>query len=197
MKRPTNLKAGDQFRVIGEFSHYEIGEIISLQRDDGSNCPYFQNENKSNSHYIYFSNLEPFIKSIRDVQVGDVVVNKIDGSEKMVLERGQNTVDLSYPDNFKVAGNNYTFDELEEYYTLKDAPEVELVDETAITTAEAIKLVEEAGYNVEKKNASKAENDSSYIRHTGEITGHTGKLIEVFIENESPVPEKNEDVSEK
>jgi len=83
-------------------------------------------------------------KTIRDAQVGDVVVEN-SGYERMVLERGQNTVVLSLADDFKKSDDNFTFDELEENYTLKDTPEV--VDDK---TAEAMKLLKEAGYKVTK-----------------------------------------------
>ena len=125
MKRPTNLKIGDQFRVIEGYPDFSVGEIITLQRDDGTDRPFFWKEDRSDWHYIYFSKLEPYQKTVRDVQIGNVVVDKDDVEERMVLERGQNSVLLSYADNFKKASDNYTFDELEEYYTLKDTPELE------------------------------------------------------------------------
>ena len=145
MNRPTNLKAGDKFRVIKAEYGFYVGETISLKRDDGSNCPPFWNADKSDYYCIPFSNLEPVAKTIRDVQVGDVVVGKTSGLDYLVLERGQNTVLLSQRNNFKKASENFTFDELEENYTLKDAPEV--VDDK---TAEAMKLLKEAGYKVTK-----------------------------------------------
>ena len=83
-------------------------------------------------------------KTIRDAQVGDVVDDEY-GDEYMVLERGQSTVVLSSADYFKVGGSILTFDELEENYTLKAEPEV--VDDK---TAEAMKLLKEAGYKVTK-----------------------------------------------
>ena len=145
MKRPTNLKIGDQFRVIVKTSYFKMGEIISLKRDDGTVNPYFWNENKSNSSCIHFSFLEPHIKTVRDAQVGDVIVGKASGAERMVLERWQNSVLLSREHDFKTASNNYTFDELEKYFTLKDTP---VVDDKI---AEAMELLEEAGYKIEKK----------------------------------------------
>jgi len=145
MQRPKNLKAGDKFRVIEEGACFNVGEIISLKEDDGSNNPHFWNADKSDSYYVDFSHLEPYVKSIRDAQVGDVVVSR-DGDEHLVLERGQNTVLISFDNNFKKSKDNYTFDELEEYYTLKDTPEV--VDDK---TAEAMKVLKEAGYKISKE----------------------------------------------
>ena len=63
----------------------------------------------------------------------------------MVLERGQNTVLLSQANDFKKSDDNYHFDELEEIFTLKDAPVV-----VSDKTAEAIKLLKEAGYKIVK-----------------------------------------------
>jgi len=121
MQRPKNLKKGDLFRVIVEDGYFNVDEIITLKQDDGSDCPYFWKEDKSNFWCISFSDLEPHTKTVRDVQVGDVVVSR-DGYEHLVLERGQNTVLISFGNEFKKSKDNYTFDELEEYYTLKAEP---------------------------------------------------------------------------
>jgi len=145
MQRPKNLKVGDQFRVIKGTGRFKLGETITLIEDDGTDCPFFWNADKSDYQYIYFSQLEPYIKTIRDPQVGDIVVDEI-GNEHMVLERGQNTVMLSFGNDFKKSKNNYTFDELEKDFTLKAEPEV--VDDK---TAEAIKVLEEAGYKISKE----------------------------------------------
>jgi len=138
--------------VIWEDSNFELGEIITLKKDDGTDCPlfwnahksdwhwpFFWNADKSNWHYISFSHLEPYAKTMRDAQVGDVVVDK-DGEEYRVLERWQNGVLLSDSDNFH---DIYTFDQLEKYFTLKDAPDVK-----SAKTAEAMKLLKEAGYKI-------------------------------------------------
>jgi len=131
--------------VIGEDSDFDMGEIITLKQDDGTDCPLFWNEDKSDVLFAYWSDLEPYTKTIRDAQVGDVVVGEYSGDKRMVLERGQSTVILSYADDFKIAGNISTFDELEKQYTLKDAP---VVDDK---TAEAMKVLEEAGYKISKE----------------------------------------------
>jgi len=146
MKKTTNPKAGDQFRVIVVNNRFNVGEIISLKEDDSSSNPFFWNADKSDYQSMYFSELEPLTKSVRDAQVGDIVVYKNSGYERMVLERGQKTVDLSYPDDFKKMAGGFTFDELEEDFTLKGAPEV--VDDK---TAKAMKLLKEAGYKITKE----------------------------------------------
>ena len=123
MQRPTNLKVGDQFRVIKGTGRFKLGETITLKKDDGTDCPFFWSADKSDYWSISFSSLEPYTKTVRDAQVGDVVVG-ISG-EHIVLERWQNTVMLSSANNFKSSSSSiYTFDELEEHFTLKDAPEV-------------------------------------------------------------------------
>jgi len=143
MQRPNNLKVGEKFKVIVETSIFKMGEIITLYRDDGTDCPFFWKEDKSKWHYMHFSTLEPLPKTIRDAQVGDVVVDKDDGEERMVLERGQNTVDLSWADDFKKSGIDYHFDELEEYFTLKNAPVV--ADNVVLTMNE---IAEKFGVDV-------------------------------------------------
>jgi len=121
MQRPNNLKINDQFRVIKRSPFFNVGDTILLSEDDGSDYPYFWlNSDKPSYHSMHFSNLEPYPKSVRGAQVGDVVVGKYNNEgERMVLERGQNTVVLSYGYDFKKADVNYHFDELEEYFTLK------------------------------------------------------------------------------
>jgi len=133
MQRPNNLKVGDKFRVIERYGIFKVGEIVTLKDDDGTDNPFFWNKDKSDSYCTYFSNLEPYAKTIRDAQVGDVVVGKYNNEgERMVLERGQNTVLLSYNNDFKKANSaTYTFDELEEYFILKTEPVAEVVDKTA------------------------------------------------------------------
>jgi len=146
MQRPKNLKVGDQFRVIKGTGRFKLGETITLIEDDGTDCPFFWSADKSDYWSISFSSLEPYTKTVRDAQVGDIVVDDEDGEEHIVLERGQNTVVLSQTNNFKKADGNYTFDELEEYYTLKDAPEV-----VSDKTAEAMELLKSKGYKIVKK----------------------------------------------
>jgi len=145
MQRPSNLKKSDQFRVIEGGDHYDLGEIVTLEDDNGSSSPYFLKADKSNSYFIPFSQLEPVTKTARDAQVGDEVIGKTNGSEYMVLERFQNTVSLSLANDFKKAlGNIYTFDELEEDFTIKAEPSVDG------KTAEAMEVLKEAGYKISK-----------------------------------------------
>jgi len=129
MQRPNNINVGDKFRVIKGYNSFKLGEIITLYIDDGSTNPYFWKADRSDFWSIYFSQLEPLPKTIRDAQAGDIVVNR-SRDEHMVLERGQNIVTLSQANNFKKADGIYHLDELEEYFTLKDAPEV-VDDKTA------------------------------------------------------------------
>jgi len=147
MQRPNNLKVGEKFKVIEGGDHYNLGEIVTLEDDDGSSSPYFLKADNFHYSCINFSKLEPYTKTIRDAQVGDVVVGKYNNEgERMVLERGQNTVVLSYGYDFKKADVNYHFDELEEYFTLKDAPDVK-----SAKIAEAIELLKKAGYKITKE----------------------------------------------
>jgi len=144
MQKPNNLKIGDKFRVIEEDGFFSLGEIISLKIDGDSDCPLFLSADKSKSYFVYWSELEPVAKTIRDAQVGDVVDR--DSREYMVLERWRSTILLSYADEFKKAASAiYTFDEMESYFTLKNAPDVK-----SAKTAEAMKLLKEAGYKITK-----------------------------------------------
>jgi len=143
MKKPTNLKAGDKFRVIEECTGFNVGEIVSLKEDDGSDWPYFWKADKSDYHCIFFSQLEPHTKTIRDAQVGDEVEDS-NAARYLVFERGQSTVLLSRKNDFTKTGDSYIFDQLDRYFTLKAEP---VVDDK---TAEAMKLLKEAGYKISK-----------------------------------------------
>jgi len=145
MQRPTNFKIGDRFKVI-ENGLFDAGEIITLKEDDGTNNPLFWDADKSNCYFRSFSFLEPYPKTIRDVQVGDELISS-SGTRYLVFERGQRTLLLSCGNDFTNPGNHVTFEQLDRHFTLKDTP---VVDDKI---AEAIKLLEEAGYNIEKKNA--------------------------------------------
>jgi len=79
MNRPTNLKVGDTFRVIERTIRFDVGDIIALKEDDGSDCPSFWNGDRSNQQNINFSKLEPFTKTIRDAQVQ--IKNRVKGSK--------------------------------------------------------------------------------------------------------------------
>jgi len=149
MQRPNNLKVGEKFKVIVETSIFKMGEIITLYRDDGTDCPYFWKESRCDYWSINFSKLEPLPKSVRDAQVGDVVVRR-DGDEHMVLERGQNTVLLSQANDFKKSDDNYHFDELEEIFTLKNEP---VVDDNVVLTMSQI--AEKFGVEVSKLKIAK------------------------------------------
>jgi len=116
--------------VIDECTDFDAGEIITLKIDDDTDCPNFWNEDKSESYCAYWSEIEPYTKTVRDVQVGDIFVSKDNKDKRMVLEKGKNTVVLSYANDFKKALSNiYHFDELEEYYNLETEP----VEQTILT----------------------------------------------------------------
>ena len=150
MQKPTNQKVGEQFRVIVEDGFFSLGEIISLKIDGDSDCPLFLSADKSESYFVYWSELEPIEKTVRDVQVGDVVVRG-NGEEHMVLERLQNIVILSNGNDFKkTLSNIYHFDQLEEYFTLKAEPEV--VDEKmAKVMAEVMEILKSKGYKFNRE----------------------------------------------
>ena len=76
MTRPTNLKAGDQFRVIEGDSNFRTREIITLDDDDGTSSPFFLKEDNSNFWRINFSHLEPYAKTTKPKGRKDKMKNK-------------------------------------------------------------------------------------------------------------------------
>ena len=78
MKRPENLKAGEKFRVIEKSTRFDVGDIITLKWDDGTYCPFFWKEDKSNYWSINFSNLEPVTKSIKDAPDTEKILEEFD-----------------------------------------------------------------------------------------------------------------------
>jgi len=150
MQKLENFKAGDQFRVIEGDNNFHTGEIITLKDDVGGYCPYFWNADKSDYWSINFSKLEPHTKTVREAQVGDVVVGKNTKFEYMVLERGQSTVMLSRGNDFTKIGDTRIFDELEKVFTLKAAP---VVDDNVVLTMSQI--AEKFGVEVSKLKIAK------------------------------------------
>ena len=76
------------------------------------------------------TNLKPFKKTIRDVEIGDILIR--DGEEQMVLDVREKIIGLSEYYDFNSFCNFYTFEELERYgYKLKDEPE-EKIEELTI-----------------------------------------------------------------
>lgn len=57
--RYPDFKAGDKFRMLGESNTYPKGSILELKRNDGSSCPYFWNQDKTDYHVVSWSKLEP------------------------------------------------------------------------------------------------------------------------------------------
>ena len=79
----------------------------------------------------YVTNLKPFNKTIRDVEIGDIIVDKYyNENKRMVLDVREKIVGLSRDDNFEVFNSFFTFEELEESYKLKDEPEEEIEELT-------------------------------------------------------------------
>ena len=75
------------------------------------------------------TNLKPFNKTIRDVEIGDILIR--DGEEQMVLDVREKIIGLSEYYDFNSFCNFYTFEELERYgYKLKDEPEEEVEELT-------------------------------------------------------------------
>ena len=130
-----NLKHNQ--RVICEICGTKITDAKISINEDGT--PYIcQNEkdgidaeNKLGYKYswkllsdftrINVTNLKPFKKTLRDVEIGDILIR--DGEEQMVLDVREKIIGLSEYDDFEIFDCFYTFEELEEDYELKDEPE--------------------------------------------------------------------------
>ena len=70
------------------------------------------------------TNLKPLNKTIRYVEIGDIVVDKYyNENKRMVLDVREKIVALSEDDDFEIFDCFCTFEELEEDYKLKDEPE--------------------------------------------------------------------------
>ena len=75
------------------------------------------------------TNLKPFNKTIRDVEIGDILIR--DGEEQMVLDVREKIIGLSEYYDFNSFCNFYAFEELERYgYKLKDEPEEKIEELT-------------------------------------------------------------------
>ena len=54
----AGLKVGDKIRVLGNFSMFKEGEIIEFKDDDGSENPWFWNEDKSDHSPFSFADIK-------------------------------------------------------------------------------------------------------------------------------------------
>jgi len=103
-------------------------EINGCSADDKLGYKYSWALNKDFT-YDNVTNLKPFNKTIRDVEIGDILIR--DGDEQMVLDVREKIVGLSEYDDFENFDCFYTFEELEKYgYKLKDEPEEEIEELT-------------------------------------------------------------------
>lgn len=58
--KDIGAKVGDKFRVVEGTNSFVPGDIITLEEDDSSSCPWFTKPNMSRKHdCIEFSHLEP------------------------------------------------------------------------------------------------------------------------------------------
>ena len=47
-----------KFKLLMDYNSYKKGDIVTLHRDDGSDCPMFT-DGKGNYHYLYLPNMRP------------------------------------------------------------------------------------------------------------------------------------------
>ena len=47
-----------KFKLLMDYNSYKKGDIVTLHRDDGSDCPMFT-DGKGNYHYVYLPNMRP------------------------------------------------------------------------------------------------------------------------------------------
>lgn len=117
MKRPDDVKVGDKFILTEDVFGYKKGELLTLTRDDGSDCPGFSSQHGF-AGYVHFRRLEK-ATGLDAVRVGDVLVYYT-GAEKMVLATlGRNYLLSNYNDFDRVC-NFYSQKELVEHgYSIK------------------------------------------------------------------------------
>jgi len=76
------------------------------------------------------TNLKPLNKTIRDVEIGDIIIDS-EGDERMLLDVRERIVGLAFSHDFENFSGFSTFEELEEDgYKLKDEPEEEVEELT-------------------------------------------------------------------
>jgi hypothetical protein len=70
---------GDKLRVIAvESKTFEMGDIVSLLKDDSSRCPLFKRQSDGRNDYCFLSDLERYTEeedyqNLTDLEVGDTV----------------------------------------------------------------------------------------------------------------------------
>ena len=138
----AKFKIGDQVRVIKEHDYFEIGEILTVDEDDFP--PRCISEKTGKRWAVSENKLELVEKTLDTLEVGDVLVDK-DGSECQVLGVCGRVIFLSLFNDFDMAGDYYTKEELKSRgYKLKQPDQPQTPKQ--MTHAE----IEEAlGYRVE------------------------------------------------
>jgi len=134
-----------KYRVVEGNGDFKKGEIITLKRDDDSDCPWFWKEDKSGYYSIYWYRLEYAPKGFSKLglSIGDIIVRE-DGDEANVLEVFENGFMKSYWYNFDDASAYYTFKEaIKEGWKIKGEEEEDEVKELTVK-----EISEKLGYEV-------------------------------------------------
>jgi len=73
-----------RFVVVKGDSIFNEGDILELPNDEETTCPYFKRISDGERHSMYWDSLAYADKTLRDMEVGDIVIDE-DGDEREVL----------------------------------------------------------------------------------------------------------------
>jgi len=73
-----------RFVVVKGDEDFDKGDILELPNDDETTYPYFKRISDGERHFMYWSSLAYADKTLRDMEVGDIVIDE-DGDEREVL----------------------------------------------------------------------------------------------------------------
>ncbi len=113
--KELGFKVGDKFRVTAPDEEDDKGLIVTLDHDDGTTCPYFEDPD-GEDRCFRFNELEPFEKTLEHLSEGDVVIADADegctGEHKILAALPNGVYLLSSGDDFDEAGDWMTAQEL-------------------------------------------------------------------------------------
>lgn len=110
--KELGIDVSRKFIVLEGNELFDKGETVTLLEDDDTRMPRFINE-KGSMRFIHWSGLSYADRTIRDMNVGDILVNR-EGFENRVLEVGENSFFPQYCRPFnRAVGTWISFEQAE------------------------------------------------------------------------------------
>jgi len=134
--KELGIDTSKKFRVMLE-GNFEVDDILEFVRDDDDDMPFFRRLSDGCVFCTRLANLSYAERTLRDMQVGDIVVD-IEGNEAMVLSVSGKVFLFSMVNDFVKADKWVTFEQAER-------SEIKLKESTNTKAEECIAYLESVG----------------------------------------------------